>query len=538
MSPGEPQKAKPRSGWRATCLLAALAAAGCGEGSTQTPADLPPLPQYWQGASYSSGFDEWTTSPQSAPPTSAAPYVIPQWPGQTAGPRYRSIDRQAAPNNGDTPAEPTTALSPLPDVAEVAPSTDPTLPVEGQSRAGSAPSQATIGALLAPRRAPAIIAAQARDSDNNQAQPSMVDASRTEGLEWFHVSAAERASAPDSTAADPFGEADEPLTFPTTADQATRKPPGSAPSPEPEELLAVAVPTGAVVSQRAAVKTRHGYALASRGAYFAARREFVDVLCVITDAKDQLHGAPRRTIALDEGLRALDEAADFASLPAGADARLTAAVIVSSHRTPAAKSLAVEEMLPGQLADLYLGYAQRQLGASVAGEPAGSMALHALGKLHSQLCRVEPENHPLGDRQAFALQQAALLARSDNHLAAHELGVLLAEAGHYPEAQSLLNQVAAHAPHPVVYRNLARVQRQLGRPDLAAASERQAEYLAVRDGGASAPVQWVTPAALSQTPDALGHGGAPPRMAAAPAQQPWMAAPMPMAPQGPSSFVR
>jgi hypothetical protein len=160
-------------------------------------------------------------------------------------------------------------------------------------------------------------------------------------------------------------------------------------------------------------------------------------------------------------------------------------------------------MLPEHLADAYIDYAGRQLGAAVAGEPTGSMALHALGKLHSRLGRVEPEQNPHAERYAFALQQAALLARADNHLAAHELGVLLAEGGHFVESGMMLRQVAERAPDPVVFRNLARVERQLGRPDLAAASQRHAELLAARGDAAGAPVQWVPPAALARTPDPL-----------------------------------
>ncbi|HEX6960220.1 MAG TPA: hypothetical protein VF175_00015, partial [Lacipirellula sp.] len=261
-------------------------------------------------------------------------------------------------------------------------------------------------------------------------------------------------------------------------------------------------PTGAVVCERAQARIREGYALARRGASFAARREFLEALQMIAEAKDQKHGAARRTIALANGLRALEEAADFVPRAPGANSGLSLEVIVSSHRTPVAKTHAAAEVMPQQLADLYYRYAQLQLGGAVAGEPAGSMALHALGKVYSQLGKTEPEAHPQADRCAFALQQAALLARDDNHLAAHELGVLLAETGHYVEAEHLLAQVAARQPHPVVFRNWARVQRELGQEQLAAMSEQHARALATRnaDGGV---VTWVPPATLAETGDAL-----------------------------------
>jgi hypothetical protein len=275
-----------------------------------------------------------------------------------------------------------------------------------------------------------------------------------------------------------------------------------------------------MVSERAQEKIRQAYALARRGAYFAARRELVDVLRSLAEAKDQKYGAARRTTALANGLRALDEAEDFCPCGTDADAQLSVAVIASSHQTPEGKSPAAAALMPQQVADLYLRYAQVQLGASVAGEPAGSMALHALGKIYSQVGELEPEKAPLADRQGFALQHAALLARADNHLAAHELGVMLAESGHYVEAEYLLMQVAMREPHPVVLRNLARVQRKLGREDVAAATERQAQSLA---SAGNPNVRWVPPQTLAQTTDAVPPD---PTRIAAGSPRPYAPAPM------------
>jgi hypothetical protein len=335
------------------------------------------------------------------------------------------------------------------------------------------------------------------------------------------------AAAPDALAemAEPEAPNQEVVNpAPAESAPAVQKPPAvpAAPNPisgepealtkeslEPETTLADASPvatgslTGAMVAERAQAKIRHGNQLAQRGANFAARNEFIQVLRMIAEAKDQKHGAARRTIALANGLRALEEAADFVPHGPELDADVNVAVIVSSHRTPVGRTPEAEGLMPQQLADLYFAYAQSELGASVAGEPAGSMALYALGKLYSQLGRVESEKYLQADRCAFALQHAALLARDDNHLAAHELGVLLAESGHFVESEYLLSQVAAKQPHPVVFRNLARVQRKLGREQLAAASEQQAQFLAGRDAAQSGNIVWVSPQVLAQTSDAL-----------------------------------
>ena len=70
--------------------------------------------------------------------------------------------------------------------------------------------------------------------------------------------------------------------------------------------------------------------------------------------------------------------------------------------------LAATGLMPQQLADLYFRYAQLQLAGDVAGEPAGSMALHALGKVYSQLGRTERELNPQADRRACEVAQQVL----------------------------------------------------------------------------------------------------------------------------------
>lgn len=334
--------------------------------------------------------------------------------------------------------------------------------------------------------------------------------------------------------------ANEPAPVADVAAGGEIPPTGAMPAVDAAAPALVGSPTGAVICKRAEAKIRRGYALMQRGATFAAKREFVDVLQLIAEAKDQKHGSPRRTIALANGLRAIDEAADFETRGTNADARRSIAMIVSAHRTPAGKEADAKDLMPAQLADRYFQYAQMQLGAAVAGEPAGSMALHALGKLHTQLARTEPNNHPQAERVAFALQQAAILARHDNYLAAHELGVLLAESGHYGEAEQMLGEVAVREPNEVVLRNLARVQRKLGREQLAAATDQQAQFYANRDGASAHGVVWVNPATLARTGDAT----APPRAIAAmppPANHPYAPAagpPAQNAMRGASGWLR
>jgi tetratricopeptide (TPR) repeat protein len=262
---------------------------------------------------------------------------------------------------------------------------------------------------------------------------------------------------------------------------------------------ATGVLTDARLDELARGKIRAAYALADRGAHYAAREELIEVLRMISQAKDAAAGNPERGQALAAGLRALDEATDFAPRGTQLEAELDLAVVTAAHRTPIAAQLNIAHALPQQLLDAYFRYAQFELALAVAGDPAGSMALHALGKVNSQLGKLEPERHRLAERRAIAFQQAALLAHNQNHLAAHELAVLLAQSGHYGEAEHLLLQVAAREPNPVVYRNLAHVQEKLGDYETAQANRRQAAQLTGQGVGGAQHVAWVSPEEFART---------------------------------------
>ena len=467
---------------RRACALALLAALGCGDaGIEQTanarkPSSLP------------------THMPRQAEVAWARPLMPPvaegiQPTGLMALPQT-TVDREKRRQTVAAPSLP--ELSPLP-------------PVEVEVETKVEPQESSSAAACGPTLLPPQPIDESFSVWQDNATP-IADATIT--------------PTPEIRPAPSMGSVDEhSLVMPPTVN-VTSNDQGESLSPEADELLADAGatvtghPTGAMVTEQAQTKIRRGYKLAQRGAYFAARQEFVEVLRMIAEAKDQKRGVARRSIALANGLRALEEAADFAPRCSAVENQLDFDVIIASHRTPVAKGDA-GKLMPQQLGDLYYRYAQLQLGAAVAGEPAGSMALHALGKLYSQIGRAEPERIVQADRRAFALQQAALLARDDNHLAAHELGVLLAETGHFVDSEYILAQVAMREPHPVVYRNLARIQRKLGREDLASVSEQQAHLLAEQGVSSMSGVKWVDPQTLARMGDPLAPSVPPPTQVAA-----------------------
>jgi hypothetical protein len=256
--------------------------------------------------------------------------------------------------------------------------------------------------------------------------------------------------------------------------------------------------TDAQLDQECRVKISAAYALSQRGAAYAAREELIGVLRLISQAKDARDETRTRTESLAAGLRALEEAEDFVPRGSQLEAEMRLDVICAAHRTPLARELNLTASLPAKMMERYHRYAQIKLAVAVAGEPAGSMALYSLGKLNSLLAATEGEQHPLAIREAVAFQQAALLAHNENFMAAHELGVLLAETGHFHEAEHMLVQVAAERPNAVAFRNLARVQEALGNHTAAQLCQSEAARLAGQGRGPKPNVSWVSPHEFSR----------------------------------------
>jgi hypothetical protein len=124
-----------------------------------------------------------------------------------------------------------------------------------------------------------------------------------------------------------------------------------------------------------------------------------------------------------------------------------------------------------------------------------------LGKVTSQMGRMEPQRHRLAHRRAVALQQAALLSHNQNHMAAHELAVLLAESGQLAESQELLLRVSTHRPNATVYANLAQVQQRMGLIEESKIGHALAMQLGHQESGGIGPIRWISPEEFNRTGD-------------------------------------
>jgi tetratricopeptide (TPR) repeat protein len=271
------------------------------------------------------------------------------------------------------------------------------------------------------------------------------------------------------------------------------------------------------VAQQADRQTRHGFELAGRGAYFAARSEFLRAMRLVAEGLDTEHKTDSHSRALASAIIAMKEAENFLPGPGRVEANLDLPAIIAAHTTSVLKN---SKEKPTSLSALrsYFTFAQEQFAVAVGHEVAGSMALHAMGKLHATMAQKRCASVVAPESKAMVFYQAALLVYPKNFMAANDLGVLLAKCGRYADAQPMLERSVALCPQSTGWRNLAIVHWQLGHKTKAehaakqSMSLRQTE-LAKRKASPTASndmVQWVDPQAFAKTSPGAVNPPSPP----------------------------
>jgi len=439
---------------------------------------------------------------------------------------------------------------------------DPPAPPPSADYPKSAPwyaSRATPPEAQAPRPLPAGQSAQrlaplrAHARDVTAAEFLAIENEQVAGFPWLDEKDA--ATEPDGARS----ECPPAPPAPLTAEPPEKHLPGASPATqagpsEAGQARPARVPVAAVLSPPTAAKerslqleqiarqadrhTHEGFALAERGAYFAARDEFTKALGLIAEGLDAELHTHAHVRALNAGLTAVREAGDFPAAGTAARTGPDLARIAAGHRTPIFKDADLSGLTPPAATQSYLGFAQEQLGAAAGEELAGSMALYALGKLHAALAARGGSAIPAAGPKAVTFFQAALLVSPRNHLASNDLGVLLAQGGHYRDAYRALTHSLSIHRQSTGWHNLAVVLSHLGDADRA----RRAEQLAAlarqqetdrrrqQTGSAGDLVRWLDPATFAGTSTVPGGPGqAPPsaalrHAAAAPEHRPMPAA--------------
>jgi tetratricopeptide (TPR) repeat protein len=261
-----------------------------------------------------------------------------------------------------------------------------------------------------------------------------------------------------------------------------------------------------MIARQADDKTREGSDLAQRGAYFAARADFVAALRVLAQGLDNEEGAARHSQALGAALTAMKEVQDFVPAPGKVEGELELAPIVAAHRTPLLKNVPPERLQALGATKLYFNFAQQQLCLAAGREVAGSMALRALGKLHAAMAERAVPEVVLPEAQAITFLQAAILVCPPNYMAANDLGVLLAHKGDFAAALAPLEHSVRVCPCSENLSNLSAVYRRLGNVRMADIAARDAESAKARELArqrsnnrfAGGSVQWVDASVMAR----------------------------------------
>jgi tetratricopeptide (TPR) repeat protein len=308
---------------------------------------------------------------------------------------------------------------------------------------------------------------------------------------------ADKSKAADASAAGPADSVAAPEMMPLAKDSGGPNPAaepyaqlpwGQAPRRSAELLAAL---------KQADNRVLKGYELASRGALYAARAEFIAAVKIVAQAYDNQEGTRRYTKAAAAGLTALKESADFVRHSQSLG-EIDLAKTILPHSTPVLKEGDTSQLTPDAAARCYYNYAQEQLSAAVAQEVCGSMALYAMGKV-AILAAKSGGTSLSGNGHAMAYYRAALIADPKNFRAANELGVLLAENGQYELARDLLIRSVSVSPQATTWKNLAALHARTGDRNLAEHARQQALAMQRlgRDQSTAPNVQWVDPATFA-----------------------------------------
>jgi tetratricopeptide (TPR) repeat protein len=300
---------------------------------------------------------------------------------------------------------------------------------------------------------------------------------------------------------------------PELAPAATRQPPIAA------QAVAPRTPAMQPVSEQASAMSRRAYAMAQKGMLFSAKRELVQALQLVAQARDVQAGATIHSQALATGLTALKEAEDF-SPSANRGGPLDVASVARGHRTTILKSGA--DLPPVVAQQQYFAYAQQQLALAAGNEPGASHALYTLGKIHSAMSAEGSVSQTLDGPRAMVFYQAALAVDARNYLAANELGVLLARYGQLQAARQALVHSVSTRSHAQGWQNLAIVHRRLGETQLANLAENERELIAKNPAAASRAgvdpfIEWVDPQTFASRGTHQQDWPAPTAAAASPA---------------------
>jgi tetratricopeptide (TPR) repeat protein len=246
-------------------------------------------------------------------------------------------------------------------------------------------------------------------------------------------------------------------------------------APEPPLDVVATLPRASATALQEQVH-RHvqsGFTLAGRRAYYSAKREFEQALRLIVEARDAQSSRSTHRQQLAEAIVALSEAEEFFVDDPQSGGRAQLNNVVVTHRTSVLKSMDLSQVTPMAAMQEYFAFAQHQLTEALGGQPSAAPALFGLGKTYQALSMQRDALEGLHGAKSLLMYQVAVRVDPTHHLAANELGVMLARYGQYEDAKRALLQCPEGRRPAEVWHNLAIVHQQLGEQAAADGARRQ-----------------------------------------------------------------
>ena len=213
---------------------------------------------------------------------------------------------------------------------------------------------------------------------------------------------------------------------------------------------------------RAFDATRKGKALATRGAYFAAKDEFMNALRIVAQSNDRDSGNRAYSTSLSAGFKAIKESEDFATTHQTREQSRNLRLVVASHETKVIHPNQLDSLSFDKASETYCQFAQKRIEQAIGESKAGSSALFHLSRILSIAPELRKDPGVLGDNSKRAILLASLTANPANFEAANELGVLFYKEAWYKPAIHWFTEAVSHSGGKQLFlQNLAQAHSRL-----------------------------------------------------------------------------
>ena len=228
---------------------------------------------------------------------------------------------------------------------------------------------------------------------------------------------------------------------------------------QPQPLSALVSPADVEVS--AAKRVQYGKSLARRGAFFAAREEFLNALYLVAESHDRRSGRSNYSSRLKAGLLALDEVKSFGKITRNQDTPQARQFVLGTLQTKIVAPQDGARYTRNQLIELFCQHASSEIVQSLGKSPAASESLFSYGKLLAAETKLEDAQEAINAQSSWAFFLAAATVNPQNHESTNELGARLLKSGQLAKAKEMFLQSVHGANSAVYWSNLAETHRQI-----------------------------------------------------------------------------